>query len=119
MTQADVLFITIDCERPRWNEELATSLPQIWDVFGKRRVLAPNLSFAQQTLLLLYSSPESAVPMEDLVSWTEHSNAALYRRDVLRKLHKGRLVEYDRETEMVAISPNGVSKVEEELLPRA
>jgi hypothetical protein len=61
----------------------ARQLPQIWDVFGKRRVLDPKLSYAQQTLLLLYSTPNSAVPIEDLVSWTEHSNAALYRRDVL------------------------------------
>lgn len=94
-------------------------LPQIWDVFGKRRVLDPKLNYAQQTLLLLYSSPELAVPMEDLVSWTEHSNAAVYRRDVLTRLHKARLIEYDRDIQMAAISPNGVAKVEEELLARA
>lgn len=94
-------------------------LPQIWDVFGKRRVLDPKLSYAQQTLLLLYSSTELAVPMEDLVSWTEHPNAAVYRRDVLSKLHKARLIEYDRENEMAAISPKGVEKVEVELLTGA
>ena len=94
-------------------------LPQIWDVFGKRRVLDPKRSYPQQTLLLLYSSSESAVPMEDLVSWTEHSNSGAYRRDVLTRLHKARLIEYDRETEMVAISPKGVRKVEVELLPTA
>ena len=54
--------------------------------------------------------------MEDLASWTEHPSAALYRRDVLARLHRGRLVEYDRENEMVAISPKGVAKVEAELL---
>jgi len=94
-------------------------LPQIWDVFGKRRVLDSNLNYAQQTLLLLYSSPDSAIPMEDLVSWTEHSNGAVYRRDVLTRLHKARLIEYDRDTEMAAISPKGVQKVEAELLPGA
>jgi hypothetical protein len=92
-------------------------LPQVWDVLGKRRVLDPELSYAQQTLLLLYSSPELAVPIEDLVSWTEHSNAPVYRRDVLSRLHKARLIEYDRDTEMAAISPTGVEKVESELLP--
>lgn len=94
-------------------------LPQIWDVFGKRRVLDPRLSYSQQTLLLLYASPEPAVPMEDLVSWTEHSNAAIYRRDVLGRMHRARLVEYDRDTEMVAISPSGIARVEAELLDRA
>lgn len=95
----------------------ARQLPQIWDVFGKRRVLNPSLSYSHQTLLLLYASPDSAIPMEDLVSWTEHSNAAIYRRDVLKKLHKARLVEYEKENEMVALSPTGVEKVETELLP--
>lgn len=93
-------------------------LPQIWDVFGKRRVLDPKLSYSQQTLLLLYASTEHGTPMEDLVAWTEHSNAAVYRRDVLVRLHKARLVEYDRDTEMVAISPTGSVKVEAELLQR-
>ncbi len=93
-------------------------LPQIWEVFGRRRVLDPKLSYSQQTLLLLYASPESSVPMEDLVLWTDHSNAAVYRRDVLARLHKARLIEYDREMEMVAISPSGVTKVEAELLLR-
>lgn len=91
-------------------------LPQIWDVFGKRRILDTSLSYSDQALLLLYASSESALPMEDLVSWTEHSNAAVFRRDVLSRLHKNRMVEYDRDTEMVAISPRGISKVEAELL---
>ncbi len=95
----------------------ARQLPQIWDVFGKRRVLDPKLNYAQQTLLLLYSSPELGVPAEDLVSWTEHSNAAVYRRDVLWRLHKARMIEYDRDNEMAAISPKGIEKVEAELLP--
>jgi hypothetical protein len=93
-------------------------LPQVWEIFGKRRVLDPRLSYTQQTLLLLYASPEVAVPFEDLVSSTEHSNATVYRRDVISRLHKVRMVEYDRETEMVAISPKGIAKVEAELLPR-
>ena len=94
-------------------------LPQIWSVFGKRRVLNPKLSYVQQTLLLLYSNPGPAVPVEDLVSWTEHSNTSIYRRDVLSRLHRARLIEYDRDTEMAAISPKGVEKVETELLPIA
>ena len=95
---------------------LERQLPQVWSVFGKHRVLDSRLSFAQQTLLLLYASAGPAVPMEDLVAWTEHSNPSVYRRDVLNKLHKSRLLEYDRETEMVTISPTGVARVETEIL---
>jgi hypothetical protein len=93
-------------------------LPLVWEVFGKRRVLDSSLSYGEQTLLLLYRSAGTGVPMEDLVAWTEHSNAAVYRRDVLGRLHRSRLVEYDRETEMVAISPKGNKFVENELLSK-
>jgi hypothetical protein len=91
-------------------------LPEVWEVFGKRRVLDPDLSYADQVLLLLYSTSDLAIPAEDLAKWTEHSNAALFRRDVLRRLHRSRLLEYDEETQMVAISPKGVDRVESEIL---
>jgi len=90
-------------------------LPQVWEVFGKKRVMNAKLSFADQTLLLLYSHP-SPIPVEDLVEWTEYSNAAMYRRDVLRRLHTARLIEHDREMDMVAISPTGSARVETEML---
>jgi hypothetical protein len=81
--------------------------------------LTPFLNICpEKTLLLLYSSQELAVPSEDLFEWTEHSNQAVYRRDVLKTLHKNRLIEYDKENQMVAISPLGIDKVEKELLVR-
>lgn len=92
------------------------TLPTVIEIFGKKRVLNTKLSYAQQTLLLLYSCPDVAVPVEDLVEWTEHSKASNYRRDVLKKLHEKRLIEYDRDMQMVAILPPGIFKVEEELL---
>jgi hypothetical protein len=61
-------------------------------------------------------APDSAVPFEDLLAWTEYTNGALYRRDVLPRLHKSRVVEYDEDLEVVRISPNGVAKVEAEPL---
>jgi len=48
---------------------------------------------------------------------TEHSNRAYYRRDILGKLHKDRLIEGDRDTEMAIISPTGIANVEEDVLP--
>ena len=41
-----------------------------------------------------------------------------YRRDVLNKLHTDRLIEYDRESEMVMLSPIGAQEVEEKILPK-
>lgn len=92
------------------------SVPMIWSVLGKRRVLDPSLSFRDQTLYLLYSEIEKGVPTEDLLEWTEHPNRSNYRRDVLSRLHKERLIEWDKETEMAIISPTGIADVEERLL---
>lgn len=89
--------------------------PQVWEVFGNRRVLNSELSYADQTLLLLYSTSD-AVPAEDLAKWTEHSNPGMFRRDVLRRLHRSRFLEYDEETQMVALSPKGIERVEVEIL---
>lgn len=93
-------------------------LPQVWAVVGRRRILDTSLDYKSQTLLLLYSDAQTGVPSEDLYEWTEHPNFAYFKRDVLRTLHKARLVEYDRETEIVLISPLGVRRVEDELLPK-
>lgn len=92
--------------------------PDIWSVSGKKRVLNASLSYRDQSLLLLYSEPESAVPAEELFDWTEHSHMKNFRRDVLNKLHAARLIEYDRESEMVTLSPTGAALVEEEILPK-
>lgn len=94
-------------------------LPLIWNVMGKKRVLDNSLSYPDQTLLILYSEIQSGVATEDLFAWTEHSNKAYYRRDVLGRLHRDRLIEWDRETEMALISPKGVREVEDRLLPSA
>jgi hypothetical protein len=93
-------------------------LPEVWNVFGKKRVLDTSLSYGEQTLLLLYSDPDVAVAVEDLIAWTEHSNPTVFRRDVLSRLHSERAIEWDRETQMVVIGPKGVRRVEESLLGR-
>lgn len=93
-------------------------LPHVWTVVGRKRILDTSLDYRSQTLLLLYTDPQTAIAAEDLFQWTEHSNYSYYKRDVLRALHRARLVEYDQETDTVIISPTGVERVEEELLPK-
>lgn len=94
-------------------------LPVIWSVLGRKRILDTSLSYRDQTLLLLYTDIESGIPTEDLFEWTEHSNRTNYRRDVLAKLHKDRLIEWDKETEMAIISPTGINKVENSILTKS
>ena len=93
-------------------------VPQVWSVAGVKRVLNTSLAYREQTLLLLYADPEAAVPSEDLFDWTEYSGLATYKRDVLRPLHKKRLVEYDKTNEHVRLSPTGIDLVEKTILPK-
>lgn len=93
-------------------------LPIVWKVLGRKRILSASLSYADQTLLFLYSALEFGVAVEDLLLWTEHPKASNYRRDVLAKLHAARFLEWDRETEMAVLSPLGARFAERTLLPR-
>ncbi len=69
-----------------------------------------------KTLLLLHAT-NGPVAESDLVSWLEHSNASVYRRDVLRKLHRERRIEYDAAARVAQLSPTGITEVEERVLP--
>jgi len=93
------------------------NLPHIWEVAGKKRILANGVDYKDQVLLLLYSATEEGLMTEDLFAWTEYSNLAIFKRSVLGALHAARLIEYDRETETSFISPLGVKQVEEGVLP--
>jgi len=92
-------------------------LPHVWEVAGKKRVLRHGLEFKQQVLLLLYSDTATGLLTEDLFAWTEYSNLGMFKRSVLGALHTKRLIEYDRDTETVVISPLGMRSVEEDILP--
>jgi hypothetical protein len=91
--------------------------PIIWEVDGKRRVLNTSLSMRDKSLVLLHAT-NGPVAERDLVSWIEHTNASVYRRDVLRKAHKTRLIEYDPGAQTVTISPLGIELVETQILPK-
>jgi len=91
-------------------------LPMIWEVAGKKRVLKEGLKARDQVLLLLYSSSESGVLVEDLCEWVEYSNLGVFKSKVLQALHKERLVEHDKDTDSVFLSPKGATFVEQNLL---
>lgn len=91
-------------------------LPIVWEVAGKKRVLRDDLSAKEKTLLLLYSSEESTVMLEDLIAWIEYSNPRVFKSAVLKPLHTSRMVEWDRESETVVLSPKGAKLVEDSVL---
>lgn len=90
-------------------------LPLIWQVDGVKRVLDTKLSMAAKTLVLLYGAVNGMTEGE-LIQSIEHSNPSIYRRDVLRKLHKKREIEYNHQTRLAKISPVGSLYVENVVL---
>lgn len=90
-------------------------IPLIWEVGDKRRVLDHKLKAGEQILLLLHSRLGS-IQVSDLISWIEYSNPSKFRNDILDKLHKNRMIEFDRKANSVRISPKGVTEVEAKIL---
>jgi hypothetical protein len=90
------------------------TLPVVWQVGNKRRILNTDLSMRDKTLVLLYHMRDQ-VSESDLVSWIEHSNPSNYRRDTLRKLHGAKLIEYDESNRTAIISPSGIRHVEQNI----
>lgn len=93
-------------------------IPLVWTVLGRKRILDPRATYRDQVLLLLYSEVQVAVACEDLCEWTGHPRRSNFNKDVLDKLHKSRLIEWDRETDMAILSPTGVRVVEDDVLQR-
>ena len=90
-------------------------LPSVWEVAGKKRVLKDGLKAKDQALLLLYSSVDSSVLMEDLCAWVEYSNSSIFKK-MISALHKERYLEYDKEAESITLSPKGTIYVEAHLI---
>jgi hypothetical protein len=89
-------------------------VPLIWRVGDKERVLNARMTLREKALLHLYSAV-GPVSEGDLISWIEPARPADFRRDVLRKGHKERLLEYEAVNGTVEISPAGIRAVEERL----
>lgn len=99
-------------------EELSQrEMPLIWTSGSISRVLVNGLSKRDETLLLLYSTEAGVLAEKQLLRHTEHSNGAVYRRDILIPNHKKRLWEYDKDQATVTLLPPGV-KVAEEIIAK-
>jgi hypothetical protein len=92
------------------------SIPTIWEINTKKRILKKGLSFKEQVLLLTYSETDNSVAVEDLFEWTEYSSLSMFKSSVLLPLHKEKLIEFDKVLEFVHLSPLGILEVEDRLL---
>ena len=89
-------------------------IPIIWEVDGKLRVLKPGLSTRNKILVILYKL-NGAIPDSKLISWIEYSNPTTFRNVILSKLHNDNLIEYNKQTHSVEISPLGNRYVEQSI----
>ena len=94
---------------------MVREIPTIWNIENKKRVLDQSLSMKEKTLLLLYHS-DLPVSEKELISWTEYSNASIFRKKILAPGHHERLWEYDKQTQQITLSPKGIEFIEANLL---
>lgn len=94
------------------------NLPDIWEVMGKKRVLRTDLNMKQKVLLLAYTDPSNGILVEDLFDWAEYSNLPMFKKNVLKPLHKLKLIEYNQEDQAVILSPLGIQQVEDNIIRR-
>ncbi len=83
----------------------------VWTDGDKKRVLRKSLTWKQQTLLLLLTEAGD-VTEADLFRWLEHTGLPSLRRDVLKRLHQDRLIDYDTDKRTVRLLPPGVTAAE-------
>ncbi len=86
-------------------------VPEVWAVEDVKRVLKPGLTAAQQALLLTYSSNGRA-NAKQLIAWIEYANPSRFISQILTRLHEDRLIELNRATGDVTLSPKGVLTVQ-------
>ncbi len=92
------------------------SLPIIWEVAGKKRVMKDGLNAKQKVLLLLYFELDVAVSAGDLCKWVKYSSPSMFVKRVLIGLDQKMFIDYDSEQKLVYLSPKGIKEVEGKLL---
>lgn len=116
MSELVRVFHDVDVEQATQIVEslIEKELPIVWEIAGRRRVLDHTLPKKDQMFLLLYQH-SGPVQEKELVDWVEHSNATVFRKDVIKPAHKKRLIEYNQVEGLVHLSPNGIKYVEDNL----
>jgi hypothetical protein len=92
-------------------------VPMIWEVDGKKRVVAAHLNTDEKVLLLLYTI-NVAIVREALRTWVEYGNQSRFRTAILQPLHDRALIHLAGD-DLVYLSPVGVAYVESTVLAKA
>jgi hypothetical protein len=72
------------------------------------------MSYKDKAFALLYGA-NGPLKAKELVSCIEYSNASVFRKNVLGLAHKEALLDFDRATDEVVLSPLGIRYVEQNI----
>lgn len=114
-TLAELIRLHYACgldQAQKWVDGLVErKLFLVHEVGGKKRILNPALPFPTKVLVILAEEFPASLDEKTLFDWTEHSNPTVFRRDVLRVLHKKKLIEH--QPPACTILPPGLRVVDE------
>jgi hypothetical protein len=92
------------------DELVEKDLPLIFENGEVQRVLNPKISMKDQVLILLYHN-HNKLTVKELLSFTEYKNTSRFKVEVLKVLHKSRLIEHHEHS--CELTPLGIKVVEE------
>jgi hypothetical protein len=87
------------------------TLPLLWKVGERTRVLGAHLNAKEKMLALLFGSP-GAMPTRSIAESIEYKNLTQFRNAVLKPAHKMDLIHFDIKKDTVELSPIGARYVE-------
>lgn len=87
------------------------TIPLLWNVGGKVRVLDEKLTAHDKVLAVLYGL-SGAVRVSYLAESIEYGNLSRFRTSILKGAHRAGLVNFDRNADTVELSPLGARYVE-------
>jgi hypothetical protein len=87
------------------------TLPLLWKVGDRTRVLGTHLGAKEKMLALLFGSP-CAMSVRNIAESIEYKNLTQFRDTVLKPAHKADLIHFDVKKDTVELSPIGARYVE-------
>ena len=107
--------VDIDEARTLIESIVTKEVPIVWQIGDRRRVLDTSLSEKQAVLALLYFDYPQPVDMHQLVKWVDSNNPSRIKTQHLPALHKSRLIDFEKCSGLVRLSPLGAAHVEAEI----
>lgn len=87
-------------------------IPLVWQTIdGVKRILNPKLSIPDQLIILMGTS-SGKLNTAEVIKWLDYSNQG-YIKQLFKKLHTERKIEFNEPANTVELLPPGVQKLEE------